>query len=1005
MFGVQQLAAQVWRTAAVPHASRAALRVLPAGTHMETSRNPLSADASAPDLPELLNAQPEPQPAFTDKLGGGSGGSGRSSGGCGGGTGSGGVDGTAASPVAADEPHWLRLVSGEAAVWLARVFELPADEADALAEALQRCAVDGHELQALRDTSSGVRRMVLTLWLGDMDGDEDALQHRCDIFYAALLQDEDEPAPGNPEAEAEGERLVVALTAQRAAAFKGLKYNPGLIHDGPLLTSNRVGTLQHGQLVRVLEEQRVDVNNTWTHTRVRIGPDRWASREMKNRHSMSDESIVIMIPEGTGESAEETASWVCKLIGYSVLFVFTFWNVTTFMVPSLVEYCKNKAEGVEVVEQSRSWTEEMIGGAPIWARNSVLAFYLKKGFQRASGFKGSGRGLAKTLLVGGKATKRKTAGAGWLALVGNEGGVAQARAPRSSWDDARNALGYEPRQALSVAVAKLLFWHWSQPLGYLWVYANYMCRLTDLQVMVGTLVAVREMVYLLMTIVATISCPAYLLLDLQTVWHEAKPGLERGKRIVTYAFTPHNYVAMCLSNRFPGKKYAFMALVGFQAMCDCASCMALALLLAPLFETPVAARGFNYTATLQFVGDDLSPVGQYHMLNFIPSADSACATNEWGTPGIDIDIHYDGAYSTSTNGLPPPVYQHGATLHLHGSNGLCDRLISGKLSSYDVENIDDIGYLNAISRHYTCERLFCPNCYNAHMCDRSCGFPCAADFDYRTYWHTIEHIGTQSEGQWAVNGEGVSLVGEGWSEMFMQPPSFPFALAIGYSLTALGFVAGFVPTAAFWFSRFASIKGWNSRTLLSALALMFVGVLVCAGAFFLRAAGYAHGSNSDSNLIASLGTLVIAAGCLCGYCSCLRTRTKKGCRGTLGTLAAAVLDVALLTRAERASPLIWPLIVGGYIFVFAALCCCPFHCPFTEKGKWADRISEDYDNREPAFVSPPVAPAGHDPTDGSAGPDMGGRSDGENSSTPLAAAIPAAPLATGSAASSESEDV
>ena len=91
--------------------------------------------------------------------------------------------------------------------------------------------------------------------------------------------------------------------------------------------------------------------------------------------------------------------------------------------------------------------------------------------------------------------------------------------------------------------------------------------------------------------------------------------------------------------------------------------------------------------------------------------------------------------------------------------------------------------------------------------------------------------------------------------------------------------------------------------------------------------------------------------------------------------------------------------------MFAALCCCPFHCPFTEKGKWADRISEDYDNREPAFVSPPVAPAGHDPTDGSAGPDMGGRSDGENSSTPLAAAIPAAPLATGSAASSESEDV
>ena len=55
--------------------------------------------------------------------------------------------------------------------------------------------------------------------------------------------------------------------------------------------------------------------------------------------------------------------------------------------------------------------------------------------------------------------------------------------------------------------------------------------------------------------------------------------LDRVMRAAMYTLTPHNYVALCLANRFRGWKRVFVGLAGIQVIADLASCGALAALL------------------------------------------------------------------------------------------------------------------------------------------------------------------------------------------------------------------------------------------------------------------------------------------------------------------------------------------------------------------------------------------------------------------------------------------
>ena len=61
----------------------------------------------------------------------------------------------------------------------------------------------------------------------------------------------------------------------------------------------------------------------------------------------------------------------------------------------------------------------------------------------------------------------------------------------------------------------MLIWHWSQPLSYLAVFGAYYCSLDTTQRVCGMIVAAREVVYLVETLLALRQNPAYLMLELR----------------------------------------------------------------------------------------------------------------------------------------------------------------------------------------------------------------------------------------------------------------------------------------------------------------------------------------------------------------------------------------------------------------------------------------------------------------------------------------------------------
>eukprot|EP01052_Picozoa_sp_SAG31_P012576 SAG31_NODE_739_length_12444_cov_14.976831_2_plen_932_part_00 len=154
-------------------------------------------------------------------------------------------------------------------------------------------------------------------------------------------------------------------------------------------------------------------------------------------------------------------------------------------------------------------------------------------------------GLLRLVLIGNSLKPAPRVHAGWTAVTDDS-------SVQSTWNEARDSLGMTVQQAVGVSMARLLLWHWSQPMAFLFVFLTYFCELEPIQVSFGMLVAAREMIYLGTTLAGILVCPVYLLLDVTTVWAEIK-GESRAKgywRLAVYILTPHNYLALCLSAQF-----------------------------------------------------------------------------------------------------------------------------------------------------------------------------------------------------------------------------------------------------------------------------------------------------------------------------------------------------------------------------------------------------------------------------------------------------------------------
>jgi hypothetical protein len=175
----------------------------------------------------------------------------------------------------------------------------------------------------------------------------------------------------------------------------------------------------------------------------------------------------------------------------------------------------------------------------------------------------------------------------------------------STWEQARDARGLSQRNAKTIGIAKLVLWHWSQPLAYMVMLARYRCFLATLNGdrprYFASIVATREVLYLGSTAFAAWHYPVFLLMDPITVWKEATGWRARIKRAAMWVLIPNIYTAQCLIKRFPSYADVFGVLMILQYIADVMSCFALGSLLATGFEseqnTPMSITiGYAWTA-------------------------------------------------------------------------------------------------------------------------------------------------------------------------------------------------------------------------------------------------------------------------------------------------------------------------------------------------------------------------------------------------------------------------
>ena len=244
--------------------------------------------------------------------------------------------------------------------------------------------------------------------------------------------------------------------------------------------------------------------------------------------------------------------------------------------------------------------------------------------------------------------------ASWDAIVAEDG------ENQATWEEARNALGLTVHQARWVSRCKLLLWHWSQPVAYVSIFLVYFCELEKMQQIFGTLVAVRELLYWVLTMISYgTGCPAFVLLELGSIWqtekveiskrgnnlvgqHVLTDGRRSGKiigvgavgtyrvwyeadgweeevteadvvrtavvwrldkselyRWIVYIFAPHYFVTLCLAKRYSRSqpKQTFLALIGVYEFCaDCCGVLALYALL--LQDNAPMAMAMGYWLTV-----------------------------------------------------------------------------------------------------------------------------------------------------------------------------------------------------------------------------------------------------------------------------------------------------------------------------------------------------------------------------------------------------------------------
>jgi hypothetical protein len=126
--------------------------------------------------------------------------------------------------------------------------------------------------------------------------------------------------------------------------------------------------------------------------------------------------------------------------------------------------------------------------------------------------------------------------------VDGESGVTLAaiEGQSMSWKEASKRLGHNYCAALSISILRLIFFHWSQPIGYGIALYIYYHNISHLQLILGFIVLVRECIYVILTLIALCVNPAFLLVDSSATFKSS------GWNLMLYIICPEKFVYFCL---------------------------------------------------------------------------------------------------------------------------------------------------------------------------------------------------------------------------------------------------------------------------------------------------------------------------------------------------------------------------------------------------------------------------------------------------------------------------
>ena len=246
---------------------------------------------------------------------------------------------------------------------------------------------------------------------------------------------------------------------------------------------------------------------------------------------------------------------ICGLVGLLGVSCAVVACMLQFMLRN-EDTCQSRSEGVSQ-RRNRAAFLALVAVAPVLARVSIAAAISCRACPGSRRTVDRQAGLAKTLL-------------------GNFAEGEGALSVDSKWTDGRDALALTQHQAVTSAVAKLVLWHWLQPLAYLIVLCSNVCytgfsshaKLGYLAVL-AVLIAAREVLYLLSTVAAVVSCPVFLLIDPVTILRSDESAPNKTIRLASYVLAPHNFVAHCLMRRMRSGRVTVLSLASAFVVADC----------------------------------------------------------------------------------------------------------------------------------------------------------------------------------------------------------------------------------------------------------------------------------------------------------------------------------------------------------------------------------------------------------------------------------------------------